>query len=316
MNAFGPIPSRRLGRSLGINNIPPKVCTYSCVYCQLGRTIEMQVDRRAFYASQDISRAVRDKVEKARKVGELVDYLTFVPDGEPTLDVNLGRGIELLRPLGIKIAVITNASLIWREDVREALMGADWVSLKVDSVREEIWRRIDRPHGTLQLASILDGALKFANAYQGELVTETMLVESINDSADHVREIAGFLARLRPARAYLAVPTRPPAEEWVRAPGEEAINRAYQMLDDKVEQVEYLIGYEGNAFAFTGNVEEDLLSITAVHPMREQAVSEFLARAGTDWPVVRRLVAEGQLIEMEYEGNKFYMRKLEGRGKR
>jgi len=316
MNAFGPIPSRRLGRSLGINNIPPKVCTYSCVYCQLGRTIEMRVDRRAFYASQDISRAVQDKIEKAREVGELVDYLTFVPDGEPTLDVNLGRGIELLRPLGIKIAVITNASLIWREDVREALMGADWVSLKVDSVREEIWRRIDRPHGTLQLASILDGALEFAKAYQGELVTETMLVEGINDSADHVREIAGFLARLRPARAYLAVPTRPPAEEWVRAPGEEAINRAYQMLDDKVEQVEYLIGYEGNAFAFTGNVEEDLLSITAVHPMREQAVSEFLARAGTDWPVVRRLVAEGQLIEMEYEGNKFYMRKLEGRGKR
>ena len=316
MNAFGPIPSRRLGRSLGINNIPPKVCTYSCVYCQLGRTIEMRVDRRAFYAPQEISRAVRDKVEKAREVGELVDYLTFVPDGEPTLDVNLGRGIELLRPLGIKIAVITNASLIWREDVREALMGADWVSLKVDSVREEIWRRIDRPHGTLQLASILDGALEFAKAYQGELVTETMLVEGINDSADHVREIAGFLARLRPARAYLAVPTRPPAEEWVRAPGEEAINRAYQMLDDKVEQVEYLIGYEGNAFAFTGNVEEDLLSITAVHPMREQAVSEFLARAGTDWPVVRRLVAEGQLIEMEYEGNKFYMRKLEGRGKR
>ena len=313
MNAFGPIPSRRLGRSLGINNIPPKVCTYSCVYCQLGRTIEMRVDRRAFYASQDISRAVQDKIEKAREVGELVDYLTFVPDGEPTLDVNLGRGIELLRPLGIKIAVITNASLIWREDVREALMGADWVSLKVDSVREEIWRRIDRPHGTLQLASILDGALEFAKAYQGELVTETMLVEGINDSADHVREIAGFLARLRPARAYLAVPTRPPAEEWVRAPGEEAINRAYQMLDDKVEQVEYLIGYEGNAFAFTGNVEEDLLSITAVHPMREQAVSEFLARAGTDWPVVRRLVAEGQLIEMEYEGNKFYMRKLEGR---
>jgi len=276
----------------------------------------MRVDRRAFYASQDISRAVQDKIEKAREVGELVDYLTFVPDGEPTLDVNLGRGIELLRPLGIKIAVITNASLIWREDVREALMGADWVSLKVDSVREEIWRRIDRPHGTLQLASILDGALEFAKAYQGELVTETMLVEGINDSADHVREIAGFLARLRPARAYLAVPTRPPAEEWVRAPGEEAINRAYQMLDDKVEQVEYLIGYEGNAFAFTGNVEEDLLSITAVHPMREQAVSEFLARAGTDWPVVRRLVAEGQLIEMEYEGNKFYMRKLEGRGKR
>jgi wyosine [tRNA(Phe)-imidazoG37] synthetase (radical SAM superfamily) len=102
----------------------------------------------------------------------------------------------------------------------------------------------------------------------------------------------------------------------VQAPGEEAINQAYQILSEKVEQVEYLIGYEGNAFAFTGSVEEDLLSITAVHPMREEAVSEFLALAGADWPVVRKLIARGQLIEMEYDGLKFYMRKLDGRLRR
>jgi wyosine [tRNA(Phe)-imidazoG37] synthetase (radical SAM superfamily) len=316
MIAFGPVPSRRLGRSLGINNIPPKVCTYSCVYCQVGRTIRMQVERRVFYGPGEILQAVRDKVERARESGESIDYLTFVPDGEPTLDVNLGCEIELLRPLGIKIAVITNASLIWREDVREALMKADWVSLKVDSTREEIWRRINRPHRTLQLTSILDGMLELASAYKGELVTETMLVEGINDSDDHVREVADFLARLKPARAYLSIPTRPPAEEWVRSPGEEAIHRAYQIFSKGVDQVEYLIGYEGNAFAFTGNVEEDLLSITAVHPMRAEAVSEFLARARTDWPVVRKLIAQSQLIEMDYEGRKFYMRKLDGRPRR
>lgn len=313
MIAFGPVPSRRLGRSLGINNIPPKVCTYACVYCQLGRTIKVQVERRAFYASGEILEAVQDKVKRAREIGETIDYLTFVPDGEPTLDVNLGREIELFKPLGIKIAVITNASLIWRENVREALMEADWVSLKVDSTREEVWRRINRPHGTLQLTSILDGMLEFTKAYRGELATETMLVEGVNDGDGHVKEVADFLARLKPAKAYLSIPTRPPAEEWVRPPGEEAINRAYQILNERVDQVEYLIGYEGNAFAFTGNVEEDLLSITAVHPMREEAVSEFLARAGTDWPVVRKLIAQGQLIEMEYDGRKFYMRKLDGR---
>jgi wyosine [tRNA(Phe)-imidazoG37] synthetase (radical SAM superfamily) len=316
MITFGPVPSRRLGRSLGVNNIPPKVCTYACVYCQLGRTIRLQVDRRAFYEPGEIFEAVQDKVKRAREIGETIDYFTFVPDGEPTLDVNLGREIELLKPLGIKIAVITNASLIWREDVREALMKADWVSLKVDSTREEVWRRINRPHGTLQLASILDGMLEFAKAYRGELATETMLVEGVNDSDDHVREVADFLARLKPARAYLAIPTRPPAEEWVRPPGEEVINRAYQTLSKRVDQVEYLIGYEGNAFAFTGSVEEDLLSITAVHPMREEAVSEFLARAGADWPIVRKLIAQDQLIEMEYDGRKFYMRKLDGRLRR
>jgi wyosine [tRNA(Phe)-imidazoG37] synthetase (radical SAM superfamily) len=119
------------------------------------------------------------------------------------------------------------------------------------------------------------------------------------------------LARLRPATAYLAILTRPPAEEeWVHRPGEEVINRAHQILDGQVDRVEYLIGYEGNAFAFTGNVEEDMLSITAVHPMREDAVSEFLARARADWSVTQRLIAQERLIEMEYEGRKFYMRRL------
>jgi len=270
----------------------------------------MQLERRAFYEPEEILRDVQDKVERAKETGEPIDYLTFVPDGEPTLDVNLGREIELLRPLRIKIAVITNSSLVWRQDVREGLMKADWVSLKMDSVREEIWRRINRPHGNLHLTSILNGALEFAKGFKGELATETMLVEGVNDGDGHIREVAGFLARLRPAKAYLAIPTRPPAEKWVRAPGEEAINRAYQILAKSLEHVEYLIGYEGNAFAFTGNVEEDLLGITAVHPMREDAVSEFLARAGADWPVVRNLTERGQLVEMAYEGHKFYMRKL------
>ena len=308
--AFGPVPSRRLGRSLGINNIPPKACTYSCVYCQLGRTTRMQVERRAFYPPEEVLKEVRDKVAKARERGEAVDYLTFVPDGEPTLDANLGRAVELLRPLGIPIAVISNASLVWREDVRRDLAKADWVSLKVDSRREAVWRRINRPHRTLQLTAILEGMLEFAEVYPGELVTETMLVEGVNDSGAHLQPVADFLAELRPGRAYLSIPTRPPAEVGVRSPDEEALNQAYQILSKRVERVEYLIGYEGNAFACTGNAQEDLLSITAVHPMREEAVAELLARAGADWPVVHRLIAQGQLVETEYEGRKFYVRKF------
>ena len=146
MIAFGPVPSRRLGRSLGINNIPPKVCTYSCAYCQLGRTIKMQVDRQPFYNPRKILMSVQDKVEKAREAGEPITYLTFVPDGEPTLDINLGREIELLKPLHLPIAVISNASLVWRPEVAAALAMADWVSLKVDTVDEQAWRRLNRPH--------------------------------------------------------------------------------------------------------------------------------------------------------------------------
>ena len=310
MIAFGPVPSRRLGRSLGVNNIPPKHCTYSCVYCQLGRTSRMEVERHVFYEPQEILRAVQDKVAKTEEAGEAIDYLAFVPDGEPTLDVHLGREIELLQPMGPPIAVISNASLIWREDVREDLLRADWVSLKVDSVHEAVWRRVDRPHGSLALSSILEGVMAFAREYRGELMTETMLVAGVNDGEEELTALASFLARLQPAVAYLSIPTRPPAEEWVRAPDEAALNRAYQILSGKVGQVEYLVGYEGNAFAFTGDVEEDLLAITAVHPMREDAVRDYLVRAGAGWPVVQRLVAESQLVEAVHGGHTFYLRKL------
>ena len=121
MIAFGPVPSRRLGHSLGINNIPAKTCSYSCVYCQLGNTIKMQVDRQAFYKPELIFEEVNEKVDKAESKGEPIDYLTFVPDGEPTLDIAIGEEIALLKTLGIKIAILTNTSLISQEDMREDL---------------------------------------------------------------------------------------------------------------------------------------------------------------------------------------------------
>jgi wyosine [tRNA(Phe)-imidazoG37] synthetase (radical SAM superfamily) len=270
----------------------------------------MQVERCAFYEPEQILRAVADKVAKAAQSGEPVDYLTFVPDGEPTLDVYLGAEIALLRELGIPIAVITNSSLISRKDVRDELATADWVSLKVDAVDEELWRQVDRPQGTLQLEGILQGMIEFSRSFAGELVTETMLVEGLNDSVASVTEIADFLARLRPSRSYVSIPIRPPAESWVRPPDEAVVNRAYQLMSTKLDQVEYLVGYEGNAFASSGDVEQDLLSITAVHPMRQDAVDALLERAGADWTSVHNLLAQQRLVETRFAGWTFYMRKL------
>jgi wyosine [tRNA(Phe)-imidazoG37] synthetase (radical SAM superfamily) len=310
MIIFGPIPSRRLGRSLGINNIPPKSCSYSCVYCQVGRTTSMRVQRGIFFEPEEIVHAVQEKVALTLEAGESMDYLTFVPDGEPTLDLNLGSEIELLRPLGIQIAVICNSSLVWREDVRNDLALADWVSLKVDSVRADAWRQVDRPHGSLRLDAILDGVRAFAEDFEGTLVTETMLVRDVNDDQAGLSELAHFLSQVQPSVAYLSIPTRPPAEAWVRAPDEATINRAYQVLADRLDGVECLIGYEGNAFAHSGDVVADLLSITAVHPMRRDAVDALLHKSNADWPVVNRLFASGQLIKTMYEGREFYARSL------
>jgi wyosine [tRNA(Phe)-imidazoG37] synthetase (radical SAM superfamily) len=199
--------------------------------------------------------------------------------------------------------------LIGRADVREELLAADWVSLKVDAIQEDAWQWVNRPHGRLRLAAIQEGMLEFAASFQGELVTETMLVAGINDGKEQIEAVAGFLNQLRPAVAYLAVPTRPPTEPWVRAPTEEVVNRAYQRLAASVEQVELLVGYEGNAFAATGDVEEDLLSIMAVHPMRREAVLSVLARTGADWGTVQHLIDQDRLVAVSYEGQQFYLRK-------
>ena len=307
---FGPVPSRRLGQSLGINNIPPKVCSYSCIYCQLGRTVNMQVKRKVFYKPEKLLEAVEKKIKDAKDKGEHIDYLTFVPDGEPTLDINLGKEIKLLKTFGIKIAVISNSSLIWQKDVQDNLCRSDWVSLKVDAVSEDIWRKANRPHKSLQLDKILQGAMEFSSAFKGKLATETMLIQDINDNAEETEKVANFIAGLKDIKSYISIPTRPPAEKRVKPANEHTINKTYQLFKEKSIEVEYLIGYEGNAFAFTGNIEEDLLSITSVHPMRKEAVDEFLKKANGSWGIVEKLINENKLIKTEYKNKKFYIRKL------
>jgi len=305
---FGPVPSRRLGRSVGINNVPPKTCSYACVYCQLGRTVKKRVEPCALYPPDELIEVVATRVRDLRDRGETVDYLTFVPDGEPTLDIHLRREIDALTRLGLPIAVISNASLISQVDVRRALSAAAWVSLKVDAASEAVWRRIDRPHRALSLAAIQSAILEFSRDYVGHLVTETMLVAGINDQPDELERIARLLERVAPRTAYLAVPTRPPAEQSVTPPSPARIVQAHAILSGYLPSVELLIGYEGDRFAATGDAAYDLRSITAVHPMREDAVRELLTKDGATWSVVDTLLASGDLVETRYGDHLFYLR--------
>jgi wyosine [tRNA(Phe)-imidazoG37] synthetase (radical SAM superfamily) len=270
----------------------------------------MQTRRRSFWEPEIVLAAVRDKLEAARRRAEPVEYLTFVPDGEPTLDANLGHTIRSLRSLGIPIAVISNGALVDREDVRAELAEADWVSFKVDAVREPTWRRINRPHGLLRLDPILKGMEAFAADFHGTLATETMALDDLDGAETELRATADFIGELRPATAYLAVPTRPPAEHWVRPATEAAIARAYEVFRGAHGNVELLIGYEGDAFAWTGDPREDLLSITAVHPMREAAVRRLIGRAGANWSEVMRMVREGTLVETRYGGHRYFLRPI------
>ncbi len=308
---FGPIPSRRLGKSLGINNIPPKVCTYSCLYCQVGPTMDRSTEPRDFYPPERIAEEIGAHVEAVRAQGEAIDHLTFAPDGEPTLDIGLGESIRLLRPLGIPIAVISNGSLLWRPEVRERLASADWVSVKVDSAVESIWRKVDRPHPDLDLGTILDGIRQFAVEFDGELVSETMLVEGINDGPESIAAVGEFLRELGLPLAYVSIPTRPTPYPSITAPDEETVTRAYGLLSEYVPRVECLIGYEGDAFASTGDPAADLLAITAVHPMRPSAIQKLLDRTGADWDLVEGYVADGTLTAIDYRGERYYVRRFQ-----
>jgi wyosine [tRNA(Phe)-imidazoG37] synthetase (radical SAM superfamily) len=309
MIAFGPIPSRRLGRSLGVNHIPPKACSYSCVYCQAGRTTDISVERRAFYDPAEVAAEVTDRVTQLRERGEAIDWLSFVPDGEPTLDINLGRAIELVRPLGIPVAVLTNATLLWRPDVRADLALADWVCVKVDAVDEAPWHRVDRPHLSLRLDDVLDGIRVFARDFAGELTTDTMLVAGANDGVTHVRRIAEFVAGLRPRKAFLSIPTRPPAEAGVFPPDEKVLQRAWAIMRESVPVVECLFDYEGNDFASTGDPAGDLLRVAAVHPVRLDAALELLERGGAGQALLDRLLSDGLVEEVSYGGRPFLTRR-------
>ena len=307
---FGPVPSRRLGKSVGINNIPPKHCTYSCIYCQIGKTINNQIKPRIFYKPQYIFDELKNKIYNSKINKEKIDFLTFVPDGEPTLDTNIGKEIEMIQKFKYKIAVITNGSLIWKRYIQDKLSDVDTVSIKIDTVNLKIWKKINRPNPSLKLDKILAGIKDFSKNFKGNLITETMIIKGLNDNFNEFEKISDFIKDLDSNKSYLSVPIRPPTEKFVEIPNEHCLNTAYNIFRDKGIETEFLTGYEGNAFAYTGNVKDDILSITSVHPMREDAVSEYLLKAGADWTIINKLIDNGDLIESYYKNIKFYLRKL------
>lgn len=309
MIAFGPVPSRRLGQSVGINNIPPKVCTYTCVYCQLGKAVKVQSKRQAFYTTGEVVEATKKLLGNLDSTTS-VDYLTLVPDGEPALDINMKQTIIELRKLGYPVAVITNSSLLWDEAVRDALYQADWVSTKLDGGDEKVWRKVNAPHRSLEFDRMIEGLKAFSHSFDGIHVTETMMIDRYNDSYENIRNISNILNTLSVDISYVSIPTRPPAAKNIHPAGEQALVAAYDEFSEIVPRVEYLIGYEGNDFGFTGNLREDLLNITAVHPMREDAVEEFLRKADAGWEKVDDLIKKGLLKQTEYRNHRFYSRAL------
>jgi len=308
MIAFGPIPSRRLGLSLGINNIvSQKVCSYSCAYCQVGVTRYKTIQPTGFYAPEILVKSVAEHLKKLDKM-HWPDYLTFVANGEPTLDRNLGEEIRLLKKLRIPIAVITNASLLYNNEIRENVMEADWVSVKVDTISKLAWRKINRPSIDLKLQRILSGIEIFAEKYKGKLNTETMLVEKFNDLPSQIKQTAAFIASLNPETAYISIPTRPPALKGIKPVTEKQLALAWKIFGNFGLKTEILADFEGNNTGFTGNAFDDILNITAVHPLREDTMVELIKKENADMSVVDALLLQGLLKKTAFNGKNYYFR--------
>ncbi len=306
---FGPVPSRRLGKSIGINNIPHKVCSYSCAYCQVGKADIMQVNRQEFYHPDIIVRQLDYKLNCLSQ-SDFPDYITLVPDGEPTLDIHLGELIVKLKSFGLPVAVISNSSLLYQPDVQSELMHADYVSLKVDTVNHTSWRKVNKPHKELNHSLILQSIRDFSKKFKGTLVTESMLLKDLNDSEEEMEMLAVFLQEIEPEIAYIAIPTRPLAFGGIFPAEEIAVAMAHETFSRHKLNAEMLTGYEGNAFAASGNFADDILSITAVHPMRKDAVMELMTKSNASELILNQLI-ENELIEkVTFNNQEYFLRRF------
>lgn len=270
---YGPVPSRRLGQSLGVDPIPFKTCNYNCVYCQLGRTTPLTNERGDFFPREGILAQVRDALER-HQPGE-IDYVTFIGQGEPTLCASLGWLIRQAKALtDIPVAVLTNGALLFQPGVREELAAADLVMPTLDAANQEAFRQINRPWPRFRIAEIVEGMAAFRKTFKGQLWMEVMLVKGLNDDEATLLGIRDALARIRPDRVQINVSIRPPAEPWVEIPDDEAVKRATAILGEAAEVV---APYEGH-FDLSGfaDVAEAILAIIRRHPMRQRRLVETL----------------------------------------
>jgi wyosine [tRNA(Phe)-imidazoG37] synthetase (radical SAM superfamily) len=273
----------------------------------VGFTKKLSINREAFFEPQLIVDEVEKHLAKLEK-NNLPDYLTIVPNGEPTLDIKLGKTINKLKKFKIPIAVITNATLLSDKQVRHDLMEADWVSVKIDSGDESSWKKINKPHHLINFGLYIEGLQNFSNEFKGMLTSETMLVDGINDTYEIVAKTANLVLQTNPSIAYISIPTRPPAVATITASSPNVINQAFQIFTEKGINTELILGFEGTDTGFTGNAEEDILNISAVHPLREDTMEELLTNDKADFKVLKNLLENQKVQEIVYKSKKFYLR--------
>ncbi len=302
---FGPVPSRRLGQSLGIDPIPMKTCNWNCVYCQLGRSSALS-DRRAEYAPRE--EIIAETMAAIELNGRhAIDWLTFVGSGEPALHSSLGWMIrELKRRTDIPVAVITNGSLMDLPEVRDELCASDLVVPSLDAGSEALYRRINRSARAWSLERLVRGLGEFRAQFTGRIWVEVMLIRGVNDGEEALRDLAGALQRIGPDEVHLNLPVRPPAESWVEPPDDAGLARAVEVLGKVARVVSPktpLLNLAGSK-----DVVETILQVVSRHPLAEEEIVQAIEQhqAGEPGELLKRLEASGRARRLERGGKGFW----------
>jgi wyosine [tRNA(Phe)-imidazoG37] synthetase (radical SAM superfamily) len=298
---FGPVPSRRLGRSLGVDLIPPKTCPYNCIYCEVGPTTR-QTRRRFSFQTEAILQELADYLKDP---GVSPDVITLAGSGEPTLNLELGRIIREIKALSrIPVAVLTNGALLYRPEVRRELAAADLVLPSLDAARAETYAAINRPLPGLSLKSLLNGLTAFRREYRGQIWLEAMLLKGINDAEEELTLLRRALQEIAPDKIQLNTAVRPVIEEAARPLDRAEMEAAAAALGGPVEVI---ASFSRGDIAGLTCQDEDFVAMLSRRPMTApdlaQALGLPLMQVKSQ---LKRLTAAGRISFNRYHDQEFY----------
>jgi len=302
---FGPVPSRRLGSSLGVDMVPPKVCSFDCIYCQLGRTTEKIVDRKEYVPVSGVLSEIKDFVES----GQECDYITLSGSGEPTLNSGMGEIIKGIKSLTVNpVAVLTNASLITDSKVREELGLADLIVPSLDAATQLVFEKLNRPHPRIKVEDIIVGLTNFTRSFETKVWLEVMLVEGINDAASELSELRHAIEAIRPDKVQLNTVVRPPAEEYARPLTQKRLDDIAGILDAEV-----IADFSRrDVKAYKGGREELIVNLLKRRPCTISDISSALGFHENEVVKYVEVLGREGVIAGSITGNKKYFRYVGG----
>ncbi len=289
------MPSRRLGRSLGLDVTPYKTCTFDCVYCQIGRTTNKTVQRKE-YVKKDL---ILSELKGFLDGDANIDYITFAGSGEPTLHSGIGEMIDAIRMMtDIPVAVLTNGSLLFREDVRNDLLNADLVLPSLDAATESVFHAVNLPHESLDIRKIIDGLRIFREEFKGEFWLEIMFVRGINDGIDEIKALSDAVREIDPDRVQLNTVVRPPCAD-VEPVEEDAMMRIRKGFGGDVN-VEIIAERQIEVHA-------DILPLLSRRPLTIGEISASLGLHRNEVAkYLRELIEEGKIVETVYADKRYF----------